>query len=98
MAATITGRLAELARTSAFLEEARSRASIMLPEGEAGIGKTILWQAALDDARSRGFRVLACSPSSLSGAERQFHSSPVPAGPVSGYSSLTDAGIRRYFP
>jgi predicted ATPase len=31
-------------------------------EGEAGIGKTMLWQAALDGARARGLRVLECAP------------------------------------
>ena len=30
--------------------------------GEAGIGKTALWLAAIDTARDRGFRVLSCRP------------------------------------
>jgi DNA-binding NarL/FixJ family response regulator len=33
-------------------------------EGDAGIGKTTLWRAGLDDAQRRGLRVLASSPSS----------------------------------
>jgi DNA-binding CsgD family transcriptional regulator len=33
-------------------------------EGDAGIGKTTLWRAGLDEAHRRGLRVLASSPSS----------------------------------
>jgi DNA-binding CsgD family transcriptional regulator len=31
--------------------------------GEAGIGKSTVWKAAVDEARGRGFTVLACRPS-----------------------------------
>lgn len=31
-------------------------------EGEAGIGKTVLWRSALAEAEARGRRVLACAP------------------------------------
>ncbi len=58
----VLGREKELAVLHAFLEaSARGPASCCLV-GEAGIGKTTLWQAAVADARARGFEVLASRP------------------------------------
>src|ERR671937_1149590 len=58
------GRDAELARLRAFLERRpEDGAAALLLEGEAGIGKTALWQAATEAARERGFRVLQSRPS-----------------------------------
>ncbi|KUI10278.1 LuxR family transcriptional regulator [Mycolicibacterium acapulense] len=42
-----------------FLQSASHAPSALLIEGEAGIGKTTLWQATSERARSRGFRVLS---------------------------------------
>lgn len=42
-----------------FLDSASQSPSALLIEGEAGIGKTTLWQATLERARRRGFRVLS---------------------------------------
>jgi DNA-binding CsgD family transcriptional regulator len=41
-----------------FLTSASAEPSALLIEGEAGIGKTTLWLAAVERARDRGFRVL----------------------------------------
>lgn len=42
-----------------FLDSASQSPSALLIEGEAGIGKTTLWQAALERADRRGFRALS---------------------------------------
>jgi DNA-binding CsgD family transcriptional regulator len=64
----VVGRGAELERLDQFLREARPGNSFVLI-GAPGIGKTTLWEAALDSARDRGMRVLAARPS---GAEAQL--------------------------
>src|SRR5262249_58337678 len=46
-----------------FLDSLAARPEILVLEGEPGIGKTTLWLAAIEQARERGFRVLACGPS-----------------------------------
>ena len=46
-------------RIAAFLASATSEPSGLLIEGESGIGKTTLWLAALDLARTKRFRVLS---------------------------------------
>jgi hypothetical protein len=56
------GRTAELARIGRFLDEVASRPAALLIEGEAGIGKTTLWSAGIDQARHRGWQVLTCRP------------------------------------
>jgi DNA-binding CsgD family transcriptional regulator len=58
----IHGRAAELARIGRFLDEAAGQPAALLIEGEAGIGKTTLWSAGLDEARRRGWQVLTCRP------------------------------------
>ena len=52
----VVGRDAELRAIVAWLEGAPE--DLLLVEGEAGIGKTTLWQAALDEADRRGHTVL----------------------------------------
>ncbi|KKW64715.1 AAA family ATPase [Mycolicibacterium elephantis] len=42
-----------------FLESTTVGPSALLIEGEAGIGKTTLWLAAVEQAQARGFRVLS---------------------------------------
>ncbi|HEY1597473.1 MAG TPA: AAA family ATPase [Thermoleophilaceae bacterium] len=61
----IIGREAELADVGRFLDRAPADgARALLLEGELGIGKTTVWQASLDLARERGYRVLGCAPAS----------------------------------
>src|SRR6478735_8150092 len=44
---------------NAFLTSTAVGPSALLIEGEPGIGKTTLWLAAVEQAKSRGFRVLS---------------------------------------
>jgi DNA-binding CsgD family transcriptional regulator len=53
----LVGRNAELARIASFLD-AELPAALLL-EGEAGIGKTRIWEEGIRTASSSGFRVLA---------------------------------------
>ena len=55
----IVGRVAELDAITSWLDG--SSPPILLLEGEAGIGKTTLWRAGVEEARERGLRVLAAS-------------------------------------
>lgn len=56
----VVGREAELERIASFLDDATPFALWL--EGAAGIGKTTLLRAAVELARGRGYRVLACQP------------------------------------
>ncbi len=58
---TLVGRERELDRVLEFLRE-DGDAKLLL-DGDAGIGKTMLWTAGLDEARQRGFRILEARPS-----------------------------------
>jgi DNA-binding CsgD family transcriptional regulator len=53
----VIGRGSELGHIDRFLDEP-ARPSALLLEGEAGIGKTTLWEWGVDGAPSRGRRVL----------------------------------------
>lgn len=54
----LVGREAELALAAAAVRQlSEGRASVLVIEGEAGIGKTRLVQGIIDDARSRGVAV-----------------------------------------
>ena len=55
----ILGRDDELAVTARFLAGVAEGPAAILLEGEAGIGKTTIHEALLDEARNLGFRVLA---------------------------------------
>jgi DNA-binding CsgD family transcriptional regulator len=57
----IVGRDAELEIVGRFLDEA-SEARALLLTGEAGVGKSTIWQAALTDAQARGYRVIGSRP------------------------------------
>src|SRR5687767_1159713 len=57
----VIGRDEELGVARAFLAHLRAGPRALLVEGEAGIGKTAVWLAALDDAASHGCRVLRCA-------------------------------------
>jgi hypothetical protein len=54
----IVGREAELETARAFIDSVLDGPSALLIEGEAGIGKTIVWSRCLHDARARGLQVL----------------------------------------
>ena len=60
--ADIIGRAGELEAVDRFLGRASEGAASLLVEGEAGIGKTILWRASLERAREGGSRVLRSAP------------------------------------
>ena len=62
MTVETVGRQAELASIHAFLERAADGPLALVLEGEAGIGKSTLWLAGVEAARSRGFRVLVSRP------------------------------------
>ena len=55
---TVFGRSAELADIVRFLDEVPRRPSALVLVGEAGIGKTTLWEAGVERASDRGWRVL----------------------------------------
>jgi DNA-binding CsgD family transcriptional regulator len=56
----VIGRDAELDFVRAFLDDVAGGPAGLVLSGEAGIGKTILWQAGVDRARTHFSRVLAC--------------------------------------
>jgi DNA-binding CsgD family transcriptional regulator len=57
---SLVGREAELGAVEAFLRSERARVVAIV--GEPGIGKTTLWQAAVEHVRARGARVLVARP------------------------------------
>ena len=58
----LVGRERELESIGALLDGATDGAAGLLITGEAGIGKTMVWQGALDAARLRGALVLTARP------------------------------------
>jgi DNA-binding CsgD family transcriptional regulator len=56
------GRDAELAEVDAFLRSLTMASRALALEGDPGIGKTTVWQEAVDRARRAGALVLACRP------------------------------------
>jgi DNA-binding CsgD family transcriptional regulator len=58
----IFGRDEELARIAAFLEDSSEGPRALLLEGDAGIGKSVLWKRGLTTASGRYHRVLSCRP------------------------------------
>lgn len=61
--APVPTRPAETRVVADFLASASVEPTALLVEGEAGIGKTTLWMAAVDEAHASGFRVLSARPS-----------------------------------
>jgi DNA replication protein DnaC len=55
----IVGREAELAVLKSFIGEMEGGAAALVLEGEAGVGKSTLWGAAVEHARALGLRVLS---------------------------------------
>jgi len=62
MTLEVVARERELASVAAFLDEPRASPGALLLEGEAGIGKSTLWLAAVELARERGLHVLSSRP------------------------------------
>src|SRR5436190_6681867 len=62
VAVGVVGREVELAAIERFVERAAAGLGCLILEGEAGIGKSTIWDAAVDSARSSGFRVLRSRP------------------------------------
>ena len=62
MPVAIIGRDRELAAIRAFLDAAGHGAVVLVLEGEAGIGKTVLWETGVGLARSRGVMTLETRP------------------------------------
>lgn len=62
MATDVLGREQELAAIVRLFDERQPGRLAVIIEGDAGIGKTTLWEAALDLAAERSWRVLAARP------------------------------------
>ena len=62
MEAELTGRDEELRRVRQFVDAAPSGVRALLITGEAGVGKTSLWQVALDHVRAAGMQAVAARP------------------------------------
>ena len=60
MAPEIIGRDEELGAVRAFVSRVGDGPGALVLSGEAGIGKTILWEAGVEEARARFSRVLTC--------------------------------------
>jgi DNA-binding CsgD family transcriptional regulator len=58
----MVGRERELAAVDEFLVGLVADTRALILAGEAGIGKTTVWSAAIERAEERGYRVLACRP------------------------------------
>ena len=56
------GREGELRLVESFLDDVGPGTHGLVLQGEAGIGKTTIWQAALDAAAARGYRVVVTRP------------------------------------
>jgi DNA-binding CsgD family transcriptional regulator len=67
--AVVLGREAEIAFIDEFIKAIPEAAIGLLLEGEAGIGKTVLWQATVEAAVTRSYGVLRCRPAK---SERRF--------------------------
>ena len=59
----VVGREQELATVARVFDHRRASPWAVIIEGDVGVGKTMLWEAALDLARDRSWLVLAARPS-----------------------------------
>ena len=59
VSAAVVSRSTEMRSIAQFFSAAATQPAGLLLEGEAGIGKTTLWLAALQQARTQGFHVLS---------------------------------------
>jgi DNA-binding CsgD family transcriptional regulator len=62
MLSEIVGREDELACVAAFVDEMQEGPAAFVLEGEPGIGKSTLWLAGAEHARTRGLRILSSRP------------------------------------
>ena len=62
MVEVIAGRDAELASLRDFVARVSDEAAALVLEGEAGMGKTTLWRAAVEHAEDAGLLVLQAQP------------------------------------
>ena len=62
MSRAIVGRTDEIHIVERMLVDETEEPRALLIEGEAGIGKTTLFDGLLEMARERGFRSLSCRP------------------------------------
>src|SRR5436309_8002609 len=62
MVGEIIGREPELDLVNAFLDQPAQSLRALVLEGEAGIGKSTIWEAGVAAARDRSFRVLSSRP------------------------------------
>jgi ATP/maltotriose-dependent transcriptional regulator MalT len=60
--AEVVGRDEELSQLDGFLLGVDAGPTSFVLEGEAGVGKTTLWEAALELGRERGYEILVCRP------------------------------------
>src|SRR5215469_12502011 len=58
----IIGRNAELAAIDAFFDRVDHEAAALVFEGQAGIGKTTVWEQVFQRSACRGLAVLSCRP------------------------------------
>ena len=68
MASTVLGREGEMRLVSGFVDSLTSGPAACVLEGEAGIGKTVLWGMGRGSAHAAGYRVLSCSPAETEAA------------------------------
>ena len=66
---TVVVRESELRAVREFIERPHSGAAALVLVGEAGIGKTVIWETGVRQAAARGMRVLVSQPVA---AERQL--------------------------
>jgi DNA-binding CsgD family transcriptional regulator len=91
----LVGRNAEIARIWAFLSATPCKPTALAITGDAGIGKTVVWQHVLREAAGQTFRVLSCQPTP---AERPLAFSALDDlfGDVGGEVFSALAGARRH--
>jgi Mg-chelatase subunit ChlI len=58
MAAAIVGRSEDLERVEALLDGVEPGVHALILDGEAGIGKTTVWRAGVETARTRKLTLL----------------------------------------
>ena len=62
MTSEVVARVEETSALRRFVASLPHGPACLVWEGEAGIGKTVLWTATVEEARSAGYRVLASRP------------------------------------